>query len=202
MTFWQWLNGNWTKILGSFTAALGALQVMISAGVMDKLVSDVTRGWLGVIIGVVTAAVGFNNSTKEKVAAAMEMAIKSTPPQQGGFVRPFLLILLGIFSIVTVIGFTPGCTSIGIPQPTSFNDRVYTAYNTVETIAKLTNDLAVAEKLSKNDVGNVVEQLKNCQTALNLASSIYETTPDLGEDKLRTTLAILQALSNYVNGVK
>lgn len=79
MTFWQLVNNNWTKILGSLTAALGALQIMISTGVLDKLVSDVTRGWLGVVVGLVTAAVGFNNSSKEKVAAAMETAIEATP---------------------------------------------------------------------------------------------------------------------------
>jgi len=96
MTFWQWVLDNRTKLLGSVTVVLSSLVSLAAAGQLEGLIAPVAIQWLGVanvIIGALTGAVGFSNTTKERVAAsqatvavakaetaaAMETAINATP---------------------------------------------------------------------------------------------------------------------------
>lgn len=75
-----------TKLYGSATAILGALSTLITTGAFNGLLSDSGVRWIGIVaalataaIGGMTAARGFNNTTQERVAAAMETAIKAQP---------------------------------------------------------------------------------------------------------------------------
>lgn len=84
MTFWQWLNDNWVKTLSSIGALNSALITATASGMFDGLLSPALVKWLalgGFFMNAWLIGVGFNNSTKEKVAAAMETAIRSTPPE-------------------------------------------------------------------------------------------------------------------------
>ncbi len=77
----NFLANNLTKILGAIQTTLMA---MIAAGSFDGLLSVPAIRWMGIVgmlVGAATTAVGFNNTTKERVAEAMEVAIKSTPPK-------------------------------------------------------------------------------------------------------------------------
>lgn len=82
-----------TKLYGGLTALFGTVGGLVTTGAFrqdpDPLLSAVSNGWVGIIctvatavLGAMTLARGFNNSTQEKVASAMETAIKSTPPQE------------------------------------------------------------------------------------------------------------------------
>lgn len=85
MTFWEWLNSNWTKILGTLTTMLSTVMALIASGSFEGLLDPIAIKWLsitGIIVGAATAGVGFNNSSKERVAAAMETAIMATPPPE------------------------------------------------------------------------------------------------------------------------
>lgn len=82
MTFFQWLNENWTKILGTLSTMLTTLMTLIASGAFEGLLEPSAIKWLGIagmLIGSATVGVGFNNSTKERVASAMETAIKAQP---------------------------------------------------------------------------------------------------------------------------
>lgn len=75
----SFLANNITKILGAIQTTLMA---MIAAGSFDGLLSGPSIRWIGIVgtlVGAATTAVGFNNTTKERVAEAMETAIKATP---------------------------------------------------------------------------------------------------------------------------
>lgn len=115
------MNGFWsengTKILGGMTAGLGTLQTFITTGAFDQLLSKIAIGWMGIILGTLTAVLGgatmargFNNSAQAKVATAMETAIKATPGH-GGFALPKLLLalFLGLSTVVATSSIT-GCT--------------------------------------------------------------------------------------------
>lgn len=98
------INEHGTKIYGALTAFFGALQGLITTGAFNNLMSTAGVGWLGIfsalataVLGGMTMARGFNNSTKEKVASVIEAAINATPPKQGGFVR------LGLLAAIAVI---------------------------------------------------------------------------------------------------
>ncbi len=75
-----------TKMYGAATSFFGTLGALIAAGAFKDLLEPVTIGWLNIITALVTAVLGgmtmargFNNSTAEKVANAMQTAIRATP---------------------------------------------------------------------------------------------------------------------------
>lgn len=75
----DWLKDNLVKVLGSITTSLSTL---LAANAFEGLLSQPgirVVNIVNVIIGAALVAVGFNNTTKERVAAAMETAIKATP---------------------------------------------------------------------------------------------------------------------------
>lgn len=78
-----------TKIYGGLTSFFGTVGGLVTTGAFDKLMSEPAVGWLGIVctvstavLGGMTMARGFNNSTAEKVAAAMQTAIKAEPPKE------------------------------------------------------------------------------------------------------------------------
>lgn len=82
MTFWQLIINNITKILGVASTVLSTLMTMIANGMFEGLLEPSAIRWIGIIgmlVGTAVTAVGFNNSSKEKLASAMEAAIKATP---------------------------------------------------------------------------------------------------------------------------
>jgi hypothetical protein len=82
MTFWDLVSNNWTKILGTLSTMLTTLMTLIASGAFEGLMEPSLIKWLGIagmLIGSATVGVGFNNSTKVRVAEAMQTAINSTP---------------------------------------------------------------------------------------------------------------------------
>lgn len=81
----SWITDNITKILGAISTVIATLMTMIASGVFDGLLDPKDIRWLGIFGMLVSAAitgVGFNNSSKERVAKAMEVAIRSEPPKE------------------------------------------------------------------------------------------------------------------------
>lgn len=78
-------TNNLTKIAGAVTTVQGVLLTMIAGGTFDGLMSVAAIRWLGIFVtltGALITGLGFNNSTKEKVAQAMETAIKAELPKE------------------------------------------------------------------------------------------------------------------------
>jgi hypothetical protein len=76
-----------TKVYGAATSFLGTMATLIAAGAFKGLLSPVAVGWLGIIVSLATAVLGgmtmargFNNTTAEQVSKAMQTAINATPP--------------------------------------------------------------------------------------------------------------------------
>jgi hypothetical protein len=111
-----------TKIYGAATAFLGTLATLVQTGAFVELLSKVAIGWLGIfcalataVIGGMTMARGFNNTTAsktaEKVADVVQTALMSTPPKQVGFT---VAAMLGIWLSIAVVSIgvmtLAGCT--------------------------------------------------------------------------------------------
>lgn len=85
MTFWDLLNNNWTKILGTIATVLSTLTALAASGAFDGLISLHAIKWISIIGILVSAAitgVGVRNTTAERVATAMQDAIKASPPPE------------------------------------------------------------------------------------------------------------------------
>lgn len=79
-------SDNGTKILGGLSTLFGTILTLITTGAFDKLLSETSIGWLGIIASLVTTTLGgttiargFNNTTKEKLADAFDTAIHASP---------------------------------------------------------------------------------------------------------------------------
>jgi hypothetical protein len=80
----NWLNDNWTKILGTISTMLSTIMALIANGSFEGLLDPMSIRWLsivGIVVGAAITGVGFSNSSKERVAAAMETALRAQPPE-------------------------------------------------------------------------------------------------------------------------
>lgn len=80
----EFIASNITKILGTLQTLVAAVLGAAATGQIPALIAPDSTGMqllilANILLGAATTGVGFNNSTKEKVAAAMETAIKATP---------------------------------------------------------------------------------------------------------------------------
>lgn len=83
MTFWQWVTENKVKIMGSITTMNGTLIALVAGGAFNAVLSTSQIVWLGIFgafVGAALTGAGFTNTTKERIAAAMQDAVNATPP--------------------------------------------------------------------------------------------------------------------------
>lgn len=85
----NYMTEHGTKIYGGLTSFFGTVGGLVTTGAFNELLTKPQIGWLGIVctvstavLGALTMARGFNNSTAEKVAEAMHTAIKTQPPQE------------------------------------------------------------------------------------------------------------------------
>lgn len=81
------LANNITKILGTLQTLVAAMLGAVATNQIPDLIAKDSTGMqmlilANILLGAAITGVGFNNSTKEKVAAAMETAIKAQPPKE------------------------------------------------------------------------------------------------------------------------
>ena|SRR2546430_144055 len=92
-----------------------------------------------------------------------------------------------------------GCAFLGVPTPTTFNERVAAAYTTTTEVVESTRSLLVAGKLRPDDAQNVLRQTDTVVAGLDIARSYSATNPIAANDKLTATLTILQGIQAYLN---
>lgn len=95
-----------------------------------------------------------------------------------------------------------GCAALGVPTPTTFNERVAAAYTTTTALVETTRTLLVAKKITPADAENVLKQTDTVIAGLDVARSYSATSPIAANDKLTATLTILQAVQSYLNSKK
>lgn len=76
-----------TKILGTSQTLVAAMLGAVATDQIPDLIAKDSPGMqililANILLGAAITGVGFNNSTKEKVASAMESAIKAQPPKE------------------------------------------------------------------------------------------------------------------------
>lgn len=84
MTF---ITDHLTKILGTSQTLVAAMLGAVATDQIPDLIAKDSPGMqililANILLGAAITGVGFNNSTKEKVASAMESAIKAQPPKE------------------------------------------------------------------------------------------------------------------------
>lgn len=94
------------------------------------------------------------------------------------------------------------CAALGVPKPETWNQRVVAAYSSVTAARETATILVNRDKLSAADAQNVQNTLNEARKGIEVAEALYKLKPADGEDKLVSTLRILQAAQAYLAGVQ
>lgn len=90
------------------------------------------------------------------------------------------------------------CSTVGMPTPQTFNERLAAGYVTVTTVRDTATTLVSAGKISATDAQNVQTQADNARAALDLARDAFKSNPTAAQDKLGLTISALSALQSYL----
>lgn len=100
--------------------------------------------------------------------------------------------------LVPLLALLAACGSMGVPKPETFNEGVLAAYSTVTSARMTAGTLLVAGKISRADAVNVQKQADNAREAIDIARVLYDVDPAAAQNKLTSTLTILQILNDYL----
>lgn len=214
------------KVLLSTPAALFLVMLLGSLTNMLKQISDAKKNGASTSLGsylahwpetagtIITNALGFltlvvtdqlnfasalgigyaANSAADLLRSGGRSA--SLAGKQAGFVRPLVFALLLAITLPAVM-LLPGCASLGVPTPQTFNERLAAGYVSAKAIRTSATILLNGSVITSKDAENLQKQADVGREGLDVA----RTLPSLqAEDKLQTTLLILQAAQTYLCG--
>lgn len=156
--------------------------------------------------------------TETAAKATQEMVAAQEKAKQGGFVRAGMLALILALSVaLPAMVALPGCSTLGLPTAQSWNERLSAGYTTVTAVREATGvwldgkvraaqaepDLAKREALlaaAKADAQNVQAQADKAREGLDIARSLKGIDLEAAEERLASTLRILEALQTYLEG--
>lgn len=173
--FW---NENGTKILGALTAGVGAIQGYLASGAFEKLLSAVTIGWMGIILGTLTAVLGgatmargFSNSAQVKVAEKFSEALNTPPPpKQGGFARVGMLV--STFIVAAAATLLAGC----VTTPTGEKQVSEEGKAALEIAARIGMRHFLADERAVEKIHNIREVVAQLQALTNAESTLAGLT--------------------------
>lgn len=99
---------------------------------------------------------------------------------------------------VLILMIASACASLGLPSPSTFNERLAAATGTVTEVRNAADTLLIAKKISSDDAQNIQNQADNVRQGLNIARSMSKTDLSAANTKLTTTLTVLTALQAYI----
>lgn len=184
------LIDNWKaapRMLVVQTLAIIAIVQIVWAELPPDLVAELPPKLVHwITIGLTVAGIVARVVKQEGLEAPADEA-----PKEGGFARPGLLLAMAASLLI-------GCSTLGVPQPQTFNQRAATAITSVTSVRQTATVLLQAGKLTPEDARNVQAQADNAMAAIAIARNVSTTDPAGGQTKLTAALTILQALDAYL----
>jgi hypothetical protein len=137
----------------------------------------------------------------------------SREKDQGGFAHPAVLMFLSTLLLMVVAG----CAQLGLQTSGGFNDRLAGGYSTVTALyeaisIRIDSRLRVAEMepdaqkraamvaAIKADAQNLKGQVDQAKEGLDVVQSLKGVNFGAAEERLASTLKILEALQRYLEG--
>ena len=91
------------------------------------------------------------------------------------------------------------CSALGLSSPTSFDQRLASAYGIHTAVVQATTTALQNNSISVADATTVQGMEKNARTLLDSAKAIEQTDPQGAQTNLTLALSALTALQQYVN---
>lgn len=114
------------------------------------------------------------------------------------FVRRMTVAVWLAAALVLAGAMLTACESVGLPTPTSWNERVATALGTVTEVRNQAATLLMAQVISVDDAENVLRQTDAAAAAIAVARQMQATDPTGANQKLLATTTVLRALQQYL----
>jgi hypothetical protein len=90
------------------------------------------------------------------------------------------------------------CTSLGAPQPQTFEQRAAATLIAVDGVNKAATTLLKADKISVADAKHVAAQSDTVIVGVGVARTIAATDPVAAQTKLAAGIAVLTVLQGYL----
>jgi len=198
------LNRHKTKALGLATVVLGFLQTDPQ---LKALLPEAAYAWLMVVVGLGTVVCGFLNTFQAPPEDS------GGPDYEGGYIRAPMLAL--ILALSVALAALPGCAQLGFQTSGGFNDRLAAGYSLVAAISEgagivLDSKVRAAQNepdperrraliaAARADAQNLKDQAQAAKEALDVARSLRGVNFEAAEERLVSTLRVLEALQRYL----
>lgn len=90
------------------------------------------------------------------------------------------------------------CATLGVPSPETFNEKETAAISTARGVISTARGLLLADKLTPDDVDNLIKQANAFMEAVKVAHEIHATSATMGEDRLAAAVIGLNAINAYL----
>lgn len=91
-----------------------------------------------------------------------------------------------------------GCASIGVPTPSTFNEKLAVGVASVTSVRTSATTLLQAGKITPADAQNIQTQADTAREGLNVARGLSGTDLTGAGNKLTAATAVLTALQTYL----
>jgi len=91
------------------------------------------------------------------------------------------------------------CSTLGLPTPDTFNERLAAGYVTVTAIRTSATNLLTAKKISPDDAQNVLESTNAARAGLDVTRTIGKTDLNAANARLTAITTALVALQTYLS---
>lgn len=159
-------------------------------------------GGIAGVVAVVTAVTRIFKSHKpivESVARKEEMQ-RSTVKSHW-----LISVVVGILAVLTL----QSCSTLGVPSPQTFNEKLAVGYTTVTSLRNLQANLLESQiteaagdetalEGARADAQNIQDQLDKAREALDIASDMASYDFTSAEDRLESAIVVLGAIRTYL----
>lgn len=81
----------------------------------------------------------------------------------------------------------------------TWNEKISIAYGSLDTIAKTTDQLLQAGKITSSEAGVIAKDLQYLSTALSAAQTVYQTNSTDGGNALQTALTAISTIEGCLS---
>lgn len=96
------------------------------------------------------------------------------------------------------LSFLFGCTALGIPTATTFNEKITAAYALNATIRTTSVTLMDAKKITADDGQNILNQNDNARAGIEIARKLALVDQTAANGKLTSIRTILVGIQAYL----
>lgn len=101
-------------------------------------------------------------------------------------------------TFMAILLLLPGCETLGIQQPTTFNEKAAAVLGTITTVRTTATTLLNEKKISADDGQNVLQATDNARAGLDVARSIAKSNPAAANARIDAIRSSLTALQSYL----